>query len=49
MVRFLHHITMWLIWVFVIFHVYISWHNDRVERNALMSSIFSGYKTMDEH
>lgn len=45
MIRFIHHIIMWLIAVFVIFHVYISWHNDRIERNGLMSSIFSGFKT----
>ncbi len=48
-VRFIHHIIMWLIALFVILHVYISWHNDRIERNGLMSSIFSGYKIMDEH
>jgi len=35
---------MWCIWIFVIIHVYISWHNDIIERNGLISSIFSGYK-----
>lgn len=48
-IRLIHHLNMWIIAVFVIFHVYISWHNDRLERNGLMSSIFSGYKYMDEH
>jgi Ni/Fe-hydrogenase 1 B-type cytochrome subunit len=48
-IRLIHHLNMWIIAVFVIFHVYISWHNDRIERNGLMSSIFSGFKTMDEH
>ncbi len=48
-IRLIHHLIMWVIAVFVIFHVYISWHNDRIERNGLMSSIFSGFKTMDEH
>ncbi|HMK42601.1 MAG TPA: Ni/Fe-hydrogenase, b-type cytochrome subunit [Dissulfurispiraceae bacterium] len=43
-VRMLHHIVMWFIWIFVTFHVYIGWHNDVVERNGLISSIFSGYK-----
>ena len=42
--RMLHHVFMWVIWAFVIFHVYIGWHNDVVERNGLVSSIFSGYK-----
>lgn len=48
-IRLIHHLIMWVIAVFVIFHVYISWHNDRLERNGLMSSIFSGFKTLDEH
>ncbi|MGO9612581.1 MAG: Ni/Fe-hydrogenase, b-type cytochrome subunit [Dissulfurispiraceae bacterium] len=48
-VRLIHHLIMWVIGLFVIVHVYISWHNDRIERNGLMSSIFSGFKTMDEH
>jgi Ni/Fe-hydrogenase 1 B-type cytochrome subunit len=48
-IRLIHHLIMWLIAVFVIFHVYISWHNDRLERNGLMSSIFSGFKTSDGH
>ncbi|HSW39521.1 MAG TPA: Ni/Fe-hydrogenase, b-type cytochrome subunit [Acidobacteriota bacterium] len=42
--RMLHHVLMWIIWAFVIFHIYIGWHNDIVERNGLVSSIFSGYK-----
>jgi Ni,Fe-hydrogenase I cytochrome b subunit len=32
----------------VIAHVYISWHNDLIERNGLISSIFSGYKNMED-
>lgn len=48
-IRMLHHIFMWVIWVFVIIHVYISWHNDIIERNGLMSSIFSGYKFFGKH
>jgi Ni/Fe-hydrogenase 1 B-type cytochrome subunit len=48
--RLIHHMTMWIIWFFVIAHVYIGWHNDLIERNGLISSIFSGYKNLpDEH
>jgi Ni/Fe-hydrogenase 1 B-type cytochrome subunit len=47
-VRLIHHLVMWFIWIFVIAHMYIAWHNDMIERNGLMSSIFSGYKSMDE-
>ncbi len=44
-VRLIHHCIMWIIAIFVVIHVYIGWHNDMVERNGLMSSIFSGYKS----
>lgn len=47
-VRLLHHIIMWLIFVFAIGHVYIGWFIDRQEKNGLMSSIFSGYKVKEE-
>ena len=47
-VRLIHHCIMWLIAVFLVIHVYIGWHNDMVERNGLMSSIFSGYKTKED-
>jgi len=46
--RLIHHLIMWVIWLFVIAHVYISWHNDLIEKNGLISSIFSGYKNMEE-
>jgi Ni,Fe-hydrogenase I cytochrome b subunit len=39
---------MWLIIAFAIAHVYVGWLHDRVERSGLMSSIFSGYKTVEE-
>lgn len=48
-IRMLHHVFMWCIWLFVIIHVYISWHNDIIERNGLISSIFSGYKFFGDH
>lgn len=47
-VRLIHHLIMWLIVVFVILHIYIGWHNDIIERNGLMSSIFSGFKSRKE-
>lgn len=46
--RLIHHLVMWVIALFVIAHVYIGWHNDIVERNGLVSSIFSGYKHFEE-
>ncbi len=47
-VRLVHHMITWLIAVFVIVHIYIAWLNDLSERNGLMSSIFSGYKSVEE-
>ncbi len=46
--RLVHHLIMWVIGLFVIVHIYISWHNDLIERNGLMSSMFSGYKNMED-
>lgn len=43
-VRLLHHMIMWLTLVFMIHHVYSALLVDHVERNGLMSSIFSGFK-----
>lgn len=48
-IRFIHHIIMWFLIVFVIIHVYISVHNHIIEKNGLVWSIFSGYKQMEEH
>jgi Ni/Fe-hydrogenase 1 B-type cytochrome subunit len=47
-VRLIHHLIMWAIGIFLILHIYIGWHNDIAERNGLMSSIFSGYKTIEK-
>ncbi len=47
-IRLIHHLTMWAFAVFVIIHVYISLHNDMMEKNGLLTSIFSGYKTIEE-
>jgi Ni/Fe-hydrogenase 1 B-type cytochrome subunit len=43
-IRLFHHITMYLIFAFVLVHVYIAWWMDTVERNGVMGSIFGGYK-----
>jgi Ni/Fe-hydrogenase 1 B-type cytochrome subunit len=43
-IRLLHHIAMYLIFAFVLAHVYIGWYLDIKERNGLMGSIFGGYK-----
>jgi Ni/Fe-hydrogenase 1 B-type cytochrome subunit len=43
-VRVVHHLSMWLILAIALFHVYSSVLVDHLERNGLLSSIFSGYK-----
>lgn len=47
-IRLIHHLIMYAIFIFVVIHVYISWHNDLAERSGLTSSIFSGYKSLHE-
>jgi Ni/Fe-hydrogenase 1 B-type cytochrome subunit len=46
--RLIHHGIMWIIIPFVIIHVYMSWHNDLCEKSGLTSSIFTGYKSIEE-
>ena len=43
-VRFIHHLIMWVIGAFLIHHVYSAWLIDRVEGSGVMTSIFSGFK-----
>ena len=43
-VRLVHHLAMWAILAFMIHHVYAALLIDHIEKNGLMSSIFSGYK-----
>ncbi len=45
-VRFIHDIIMWLILAFVVHHVYTAILIDIEERSGIMSSIFSGYKSL---
>ncbi|HEU5055849.1 MAG TPA: Ni/Fe-hydrogenase, b-type cytochrome subunit [Kofleriaceae bacterium] len=42
--RYLHHVTMWIVIIFVAQHVYSSLLTSRVEKNGTIDSIFSGYK-----
>lgn len=42
--RLVHHLCMWAILAIAIFHIYSCVLVDHVEKNGLMSSIFSGYK-----
>jgi Ni/Fe-hydrogenase 1 B-type cytochrome subunit len=44
--RMVHHIVMWLIWVFAVIHVYLCLLIDRVERNGEVSSMFGGWKEL---
>lgn len=43
-VRLVHHLCMWAILAIALFHVYSCVLVDHIEKNGLMSSIFSGYK-----
>ena len=44
--RLTHHMVMWLLIGFVIHHIYSAWLMDIKERGGVMSSIFSGYKSV---
>jgi Ni/Fe-hydrogenase 1 B-type cytochrome subunit len=46
--RLIHHTVMWPIVAFVTIHFYIAWYDDIRERTGSKSSIFSGYKTIEE-
>jgi Ni/Fe-hydrogenase 1 B-type cytochrome subunit len=47
-IRLVHHMIMWLAVAFVIIHFYIAWYDDIREKTGAKSSIFSGYKSIDE-
>ncbi len=42
--RLIHHLSMWAILAIALFHVYSCVLVDHIEKNGLMSSIFSGFK-----
>jgi Ni/Fe-hydrogenase 1 B-type cytochrome subunit len=44
LVRVIHHLSMWAILAIALFHVYSSVLVDHIEKNGLVSSIFSGFK-----
>jgi Ni/Fe-hydrogenase 1 B-type cytochrome subunit len=44
LVRVVHHLSMWAILAIALFHVYSSVLVDHLEKNGLVSSIFSGFK-----
>ncbi len=46
--RLTHHLVMWLLAGFVINHIYSAWLMDMKEMNGTMSSIFGGYKYIDQ-
>lgn len=46
-IRLVHHLAMWAILAIAVFHIYSSILVDHLERNGLVSSIFSGYKFVD--
>ncbi|MDH3402189.1 MAG: Ni/Fe-hydrogenase, b-type cytochrome subunit [Acidobacteriota bacterium] len=40
----IHHVVMWLLWMFIVHHVYSAVLMSQVEENATVESIFSGHK-----
>ena len=40
----IHHIVMWLLWMFIVHHIYSAIMMSQVEANATVESIFSGHK-----
>lgn len=44
--RLTHHMVMWFLIGFVIHHIYSAWLMDIKERGGVISSIFSGYKSV---
>ncbi len=47
-IRLIHHSTMWIFMAFIIVHLYISWMNDNIKGEGLISSIFTGYKIIEK-
>jgi Ni/Fe-hydrogenase 1 B-type cytochrome subunit len=48
-IRSLHHIVAWGFMLFMVIHVYMAIRDDWLSRNGTLSSIFTGYKTEEEH
>jgi len=47
-IRLYHHLIMYVILTFFPIHIYATWYMDPKEKNGLVSSIFSGYKFVEE-
>jgi Ni/Fe-hydrogenase 1 B-type cytochrome subunit len=47
-IRLYHHLVMYVIVAFFPLHIYATWYMDPKEKNGLVSSIFSGYKFIEE-
>lgn len=43
-VRYIHHILMWLFILFAIIHIYLVFYHDYIERNGIASSMIGGWK-----
>ena len=43
-IRLIHHVSMWLILAIALFHIYSCVLVDHIEKNGLLSSIFTGFK-----
>ncbi|WP_051330719.1 Ni/Fe-hydrogenase, b-type cytochrome subunit [Aneurinibacillus terranovensis] len=46
--HYVHHWLAWVIMVFVVIHVYMSIRQDMIDKDGTVSSILTGYKTVDE-
>jgi Ni/Fe-hydrogenase 1 B-type cytochrome subunit len=47
-IRLYHHLIMWFLIAFYIVHQYIAWYIDITEKSSVLSSMFTGYKTIQE-
>lgn len=48
-VRLVHHLILWLVWGFVVNHVYSAVLMDHVERSGVISSMINGFKYVPRH
>ncbi len=48
MARLIHHVVMWVVLMFAVFHIYSVYLWSMVERSGEIDSIFSGYKVFPE-
>ncbi|MDR3094334.1 MAG: Ni/Fe-hydrogenase, b-type cytochrome subunit [Bacteroidales bacterium] len=47
-VRHIHHILMWFFILFTLFHVYLVFYHDYIERRGITSSMIGGWKFIEE-